>query len=46
MLDVTALNIMETLPVFNLIENAMVGGADKRAQKFTLASIAIKPIAK
>ena len=44
--NVTVLSVIETFPVLNVLENAMVLVTKKRAQKLTPESIAIKPIAK
>ena len=44
--NVTVLSVIETFPVLNVLENAMVLVTKKRAQKLAPESIAIKPIAK
>ena len=44
--NVTVLSVIETFPVLNVLENAMVLVTKKSAQKFKPESIAIKPIAK
>ena len=44
--NVTVLSVIETFPVLNVLENAMVLVTKKRAQKLTPESIAMKPIAK
>ena len=44
--NVTVLSVIETFPVLNVLENAMVLVTKKRAQKLTPESITIKPIAK
>ena len=44
--NVTVLSVIETFPVLNVLENAMVLVTKKRAQKLTPESFAIKPIAK
>ena len=44
--NVMVLSVIETFPVLNVLENAMVLVTEKSAQKLTPESIAIKPIAK
>ena len=44
--NVTVLSVIETFPVLDVLENAMVLVTKKSAQKLTPESFAIKPIAK